>query len=214
MTQVTKFVARERYRNIIFDLGNVLLEWNPERILRTSFDCPEQRKLAQQGIFQHSDWLDLDRGKLSEQQAIEKFQHRCQLSQQAVADLLHCVRQSLTLKEDTFALLQQCAAQGYQLYCLSNMSVENYQYLVQQQDFFRYFSGIVISGQVKMIKPELGIYRHLLQEFALQPQQSIFIDDMQANTQAAVELGLAAITFTDADSCKRELSSLTAETWL
>jgi putative hydrolase of the HAD superfamily len=89
------------------------------------------------------------------------------------------------------------------------MSVPMFRH-IERFAFFRLFTGKVISGAVKFVKPELAIYEHLVQRFGLAPAETVFIDDLAANVTAARDAGLAAIQFEDAAQCERDLEALLA----
>jgi len=118
------------------------------------------------------------------------------------------VRDSLILMPETLPLMDELRAQGYPLFCLSNMPVEHYQHLTKIYDFWDKFAGIVISGQAKMVKPEPEIYQYLLNTYQLEPSTCIFIDDSPPNIEAAQSLGINGIVFTDVQSCRQELRTM------
>ncbi len=97
---------------------------------------------------------------------------------------------------------------GHSLYALSNMGHASIDWLEQHQDFWRFFSGKVVSARVRMMKPEPDIYRYLLVSFDLKPAECIFIDDSPANVAAAEALGIRGMVFTDAASCRQQLVEL------
>ncbi|MDX1812757.1 MAG: HAD family phosphatase [Gammaproteobacteria bacterium] len=193
-------------KNWIFDLGAVLLEWNPQAILNSFTSNAEQHELLMREIFQHPDWLAMDRGQLSEAQAIPRAAQRTNLSNQQISTLFDIVRESLTVIPDTLDILEKARANGLNLYCLSNMSPENYTYLKQKYAFFSHFHGVVISGMENSIKPEKKIYQILLERYLLNPEESLFIDDRPENILSAAEFGMSVITFTANPDCYQKLT--------
>lgn len=115
------------------------------------------------------------------------------------------VRDSLHPKQDTVALLGSLSARGVPLYCLSNMPSGIYVSLSQRFEFWTHFDGIVISGDVKMVKPEPAIFRHLLDRYALAASDTVFVDDLAANVEAAKHLGLHGVVFENAAQCELAL---------
>jgi putative hydrolase of the HAD superfamily len=188
-------------KNWVFDLGAVLLEWNPQAIAGIFTADIALQKILLQEIFQHPDWLAMDRGELPETGAIPRAAQRTNLNQQQVRCLFNIVRESLTVIPGTLGVLEAAKAKGLNLYCLSNMSPENYAYLKQKYPFFSYFHGIVISGLENVVKPDKKIFEILLQRFALQPEETLFIDDRPENIRSAQQLGMSAITFSASDDC-------------
>ncbi len=158
------------------------------------------KKLLEE-IFQHPDWLAMDRGELPEKDAIPRAAQRTDLNHQQVRCLFNIVRESLTVIPDTLGVLEAAKVKGLNLYCLSNMSPENYSYLKQKYLFFDYFQGIVISGLENVVKPDKQIFQILLQRFTLNPEETLFIDDRPENIRSAQQLGMSAIAFSASDDC-------------
>lgn len=193
-------------KNWVFDLGAVLLEWNPQTIVSTFTSDNDRQKLLIKEIFQHPDWLAMDSGQMSEAEAIPRAAKRTHLKPQEVSTLLDIVRESLRIIPGTLDVLENARAKGRMLYCLSNMSPENYAYLKQKYAFFDHFQGIVISGLENTIKPEKKIFQILLQRFALNPGETLFIDDRPENTRTAEEFGMAVVTFSVNAECYTKIS--------
>jgi putative hydrolase of the HAD superfamily len=195
-------------RNVIFDLGGVVLEWNPDHIVARVQPVPELQASLKAALFGHADWRLFDRGAITEPELIERLQLRLGATRQEVEVILDAVRHSLVEKPETLQLIRALQAQGTPLYCLSNMPGSIYTHLRQRHDFWDAFSGIVISGEVQMMKPEPEVFRHLLATFDLRPEESVFIDDLPANIESARKVGLHTVWFKDAAQCRRELDQI------
>ncbi len=196
--------------NVIFDMGGVVLDWNPEAILQSLCECPAERAMLKAALFEHPDWLELDRGTLDEAQMLERLAVRLPPRRPKLDALFEAVRRSLTPKTATLALIERLARRHVPLYCLSNMPVSIYEHLRARHDFWNAFRGVVISGEVRMIKPEREIFEHLLDRYQLEAERSVFIDDLPRNLEAARAVGLNTIWFRDAEQCERELEPLLA----
>lgn len=194
--------------NVVFDLGGVLVEWDPESIVAAVFAAPQVQAAVRRAVFEHPDWLALDRGTLSEEEAVARFARRAAQPEAAMRRLMDQVRVSLAPKADALALLEELDERGVPLYCLSNMHVRNIAYLQERYDFFRRFRGMVISAQVRMIKPEPEIFAHLLAVCRLEAAHSVFVDDYPANVAAARAAGLQSVLFTSTAECRRQLQAL------
>ena len=192
-------------RNVVFDVGGVLLEWNPPRVIERLHPDPRTQALIRQQMFEHTDWHEFDRGTLSYADAIAHFASATGLSTDETRALIHATRESLTPIEGTIRILEDLAAGGVHLYLLSNMPVSTFEYLRQHHAFFRHFEHLVISGAILLIKPEPAIYKHLVAETGIVPAESVFIDDLLKNVIAARECGFQAIQFRDPASCREEL---------
>jgi putative hydrolase of the HAD superfamily len=195
-------------RNVIFDLGGVVFDWNPDHIVARVQPVPELRAALKAALFGHADWRLFDRGTLTEPELIERLQTRIGATRQEVEAILDAVRESLVEKPETLQLIRALQGQGTPLYCLSNMPASIYSHLRRRHHFWDAFSGIVISGQVQMMKPEPEVFRHLLASFDLRPEQSVFVDDLLANIESARQVGLHTVWFKDAAQCRRELDQI------
>ncbi|HEY2462485.1 MAG TPA: HAD family phosphatase [Steroidobacteraceae bacterium] len=195
-------------RNVIFDLGGVVLDWNPDQIVSRFQPVPELQASLKAALFGHADWRLFDRGTLTESELLDRLQLRVGGTRQELAAILDGIRDSLVEKPETVALIRALQGQGTPLYCLSNMPASIYTHLRQCHDFWDAFSGIVISGEVQMMKPEPEVFRHLLATFNLRAEESVFIDDLLANVESAREVGLHAVWFKDAAQCRLELEQI------
>jgi len=192
-------------QNVIFDMGGVLLQWDPPAFIAKLFPDAERQALVRREIFEHADWHEFDRGAITETHAIEHFGQRAGISPDDMRKLLRTANESLQPVPGTLQLLDDLAAAGIHLYLLSNMPVSTFQFLIKRYEFFRHFKELVISGAILMIKPEPAIYKHLVEKTGIVPAESVFIDDLLKNIIAARECGLQAIQFRGADACRAEL---------
>jgi putative hydrolase of the HAD superfamily len=192
-------------RNVVFDVGGVLLEWNPPAVIaRLHPDLAVQKQLREQ-IFDHADWHEFDRGGLSESEAIERFAGRSGLGADATRALMHGARDSLNPIGGTLRLVEDLNAAGIHLYLLSNMPESTFEYLVGRHGFFAHFKHLVISGKILLVKPDPAIYQHLVDKTGILPAESVFIDDLPRNIVAARECGFHAIQFLGPELCREEL---------
>ena len=202
--------------NIVFDFGAVLVTWRPELLLREQFpehapDMARARALAAD-IFHHADWHAFDRGTLDQPDVITRTAQRLCLPQPAVQSLVEGIAPRLTPIAGTIALLdnlyQRKRARGdISLYYLSNMPQPYARYLEREHGFIQQFDGGVFSGDAKLVKPQDEIYALLEQRYGLQPQHTVFIDDLLANVQAARARGWRGIHFASPAQLQGELPS-------
>jgi putative hydrolase of the HAD superfamily len=158
-------------------------------------------------MFEHADWQEFDRGGLSYEAAITHFAKTTGRSTDETRTLIHATRESLRPIVDSVRLVEHLAAAGVHLYLLSNMPVSTFEYLIQKHRFFDHFKHLVISGAILMVKPELAIYKHLVEATGILPAESVFIDDLLKNVIAARECGFHAIQFSDPASCREQLGA-------
>ncbi|ATU99939.1 HAD family hydrolase [Aeromonas salmonicida] len=191
---------------IIFDLGRVVVSWDPVAIVR-SVRGPDGAEALAERLFNHPDWLEVDRGTLSLHTMARQAQERTGLSAAENLTILQAVPASLLPDPAMLTLIAELHGAGHTLYALSNMGHASIDWL-EQQPFWHFFSGKVVSARVRMIKPEPDIYRYLLVSFDLKADECLFIDDSPANVAAAEALGIRGMVFTDAHSCRQQLVSL------
>lgn len=192
-------------RAIVFDLGRVVVEWRPDRLVEHLRPDETLRAHVRREIFEHDDWLALDRGTLEHADAVRRFAMRTGLAERTIGELMDLVAPSLTPKPDTLALMRTLHGAGHPLYYLSNMAQKSIEHLERSHDYWNLFRGGVASCRERLLKPEPAIFECLLARYGLRAQDTVFIDDMQANVDAAAALGITAIVFTDAASCERAL---------
>jgi putative hydrolase of the HAD superfamily len=192
-------------RNVVFDAGGVLLQWDPPAFIAKLHPDAETQALIRREIFEHADWQEFDRGKLDVDQAAVLFSKRTGMSIDQMRTLFATANASLRPIPGTIQLLEELAATGVNLFLLSNMPVSTYEFLVKHHAFFGHFKQLVISGAILLIKPDPAIYKHLVEQTGIVPAETVFIDDLTKNVIAARECGLHAIQFRGADACRVEL---------
>jgi len=193
-------------KNIIFDVGNVLLDWNPDKIIQKAFSNTEYEGKFTPNMFRLSDWLAFDQGLITEADISKIFQKHWGLSAKMTDHLLLTAKQSLIQKPDSIKLLKDLHAQNINLYCLTNMSEEFFQYLSKHHDFWDLFKHITVSARVKLLKPDPRIYHYVLDHNHLLADETILIDDIKENIESAIKTGLHGILFLDIEDCKKNLN--------
>ena len=192
-------------RNVVFDFGGVLVRWQPDAVIASFYADESSRTLVRDAVIRHPDWIDLDRGTLSDSVAIERFAARMGRPAAEMHALMQYVKDSLTPLPDSIALLDELAERGVPLYGLSNMSAPMFALLKSRHGHWDRFRGIVVSGEIGMVKPDPEIFHHLAQRYDLIPAETVFIDDHLPNIESARRLGFHTIHFADAAQCRREL---------
>lgn len=193
---------RQPSLNLVFDLGGVVLRWDPDAIVASVYDDPEVRKVVREGIFSHRDWLDLDKGVLDQPTAIVRGALRTGRPEAEIRRLMDQVPASLVPNPRMLDLLQTVKKAGHRLLALSNMPLLSMEYLEREYSFWDLFDDLVISYRIHMIKPDREIFEHLLREYALEPANTIFFDDVDVNLKPAADLGIRAVKFISAEQCE------------
>jgi putative hydrolase of the HAD superfamily len=191
--------------NIVFDLGGVVLRWEPDKIIADVFAETELQARVRADIFAHQDWLELDRGTLPLGEAVKRGAARSEIPAARIAMLFDEVPHALQLIPETVDLIYRLKSQGHRLYYLSNMHVASIEHLEREYTFWNAFEGGVISCRVHLIKPEPEIYRTLLERYALDGAETVFIDDREINLTAAAEFGIRTIHFKNPEQCAEQL---------
>ena len=194
--------------NVVFDLGGVVFSWRPNDIIGRVFDDPDTQSLVKTQIFEHHDWVELDRGTISFDRAVERGASRTGLPHSEVRKLLDEVPRSLTPIPGSFELIRSVKESNNNLFVLSNMQFASIAYLEREHEIWDLFDGTVISCRIQKVKPDNEIYEHLLTEHQLQAHETVFIDDMSQNLAAAAALGIQTIKFVDPPQCRQDLIRL------
>lgn len=191
-------------KNIIFDLGGVVVEWNGERVIDSFKGNPSLIMYIKSNGFFKDYWNAFDKGTLSRRELVDKVALITGISAEECNAFVEHVKLSLVPIPETEALIKELSAQGYKLYCLSNMSNDFYDYL-KTREVFKYFDGQIISAIEHMVKPDREIYELILNRFHLKPEESLFIDDLAANIKAAQALGIQTVHFTNKQKGHEEI---------
>jgi HAD superfamily hydrolase (TIGR01549 family) len=203
-------------KTIVFDLGAVLLRWQPvDLVARMLPQHAPDRAAAEQlserifeGLRPSSTWADFDRGRVEPDALADLLAAQAGVPADDLLDFIHAIPDHLHTLMDTQALLPRLLSHGHRLVYLSNMPLPYSERLLQERTFFQYFDGGLFSGVVGLVKPEPAMFARAESELELDPDNTVFIDDNKHNVQAARRRGWEAIQFTDAEQCERELLDL------
>jgi 2-haloacid dehalogenase len=182
-------------RVVIFDLGGVLVDWNPRYLYRKLFTDPAEMERFLAEVCTTAWNLRQDAGRPFAEAVAELIaQHPAQ------AEMIRAYHERWpeTLGEeiaDSVAILGELKAAGRRLYALTNWSHETFPIARTRFAFLTWFDGIVVSGEERMIKPDPRLFGTLLARHHVDPTQAVFIDDNAANVEAAVALGMHGIEF-------------------
>lgn len=187
-------VPWERLDAVVFDVGNVLLSFDPAAILERLFpgDAALQAALDVK-VFRSPYWAALDHGAMTQEEAIAAMTGRDADLGPAVRRLMENWIDLKPTVHEGVAVLHACKAHGKKTYVLSNYHDGAFAYVEAHNDFFRLFDGFVVSSREKLWKPDPAIYRALTDRFGLAPERTLFIDDTPANVTAALQLGWQGI---------------------
>ncbi|MDQ8747808.1 HAD family hydrolase [Elizabethkingia miricola] len=191
-------------KNIIFDFGGVLMDWNPKYLYQNVFNSEEEMDYFLDNIATLKWNAEQDRGR-SFQEATEILQNQYPEFSKEIA--LYYSQWPVMLKgtiEKNVDILRNLHGR-YQLYGLTNWSAESFPYAYKNYDFFSLFNGIVVSGEEKLIKPDERIYELLLNRYNLNASECLFIDDNYENIRTAQAMDFNTIHLTPETILREEL---------
>lgn len=190
---------------VIFDLGGVLLDWNPRHLYRKLFDDEAAMEHFLATVCTGAWHLRHDAGENFADTCAELKQDHPQFA--ALIDAFGDRHNEMFAGEipGSVALLESLAARGTRLYALTNFPAETFPWARERFAFLSLFRDVVVSGQERVVKPDPRIFRILIDRNAIAPETAIYIDDNARNVEVARTLGMHGIHFTGADALEREL---------
>lgn len=197
-----------RLTTVVFDLGGVLIDWDPRHLYRQLFDDPDEMEsfLAEVTTAEWNGHQDAGRpwAEAIEMLVAEHPERR------EMIEAFHRRWPEMLAGEipGTVDVLADLRAEGIRLVALSNWSAEMFPVALARFDFLSWFEGIVISGEVGVSKPDRRIFEHLLERFGIEGDEAVFVDDSAENIAAATDLGFCAIQFTGASALRLALAQL------
>lgn len=191
-------------KNIIFDLGNVLIRFKPEEFINKNIK-KEYREKFFNAVFKGQEWADLDRGILEYSDAVKIFSEKIPECSSEIKKLFdNYILDVLEPIEKNIEIMKSLKGK-YKLFVLSNFHYPAFDYIFKNWEFFKYFDGKIVSGHCKLLKPEKKIYELLCSTYSLKPNECVFIDDTKANIKAAEEFGINGIHLTDINILEEKL---------
>ena len=182
-------------KNILFDMGKVLIHFDPEMFMDRLGIQGDDRTLLKREVFLSVEWVQMDRGVLVEAEAAKKICSRLPQRLHPVADKLISMWDDPILPiPGMYELVEELKASGYGIYLLSNASLRQHDYW-PRIPASRFFDGKIISADEKVMKPHPDYYRAALTRFHLIPEECFFIDDIPANIEGALYCGIPGAVF-------------------
>ena len=174
--------------DIILDMGNVLLEWNKDKILQGVSDTKEEYLILDKAIFQSGLWERLDLGTMTREELVLKV---VWTYQKKVEEVIWNWPSYIDIYTKVFPVLSELKKKGHRIFVLSNTSKVFYDLLEEQLSPIKeLLDGFVLSCDIKAIKPDLAMFKEILDKYQLDPTNCVFLDDIEDNTMAAEKLGI------------------------
>jgi 2-haloacid dehalogenase len=199
---------------IIFDLGGVLIDWNPRYVYRKIFKTEEETEWFLENVAT-SEWNEnQDAGYPLHKATQELIAKHPEWEPEIKAYYGRWLEMLGDQIHETVEILRQLKQAGkYKLYALTNWSAETFPHALERFEFFKLFEGVVVSGEEKMRKPSPEFYKIIIDRYHLDPLTTIFIDDSLRNVTGAEALGITGIHFHNPSQLKEELQKLGIEIW-
>lgn len=200
----------ERATTVVFDVGNVLIRWDPRLLYRDLIPDDDRRDWFMQNVCTAAWNIEQDRGR-SWEEAVALLVSRhpeWEAEIRAYDERWHETVPGIV--EDSVAILAELKARGEKVYAITNFSREKWAESLIRFPFLRSFDGAIVSAHERLIKPDPAIYRLLLDRYGLVAEACIFVDDSHRNVEAARSVGMKAVHFVEPIDLRAELRELGA----
>ncbi|WP_354504032.1 HAD family phosphatase [Limibacillus sp. MBR-115] len=208
MTGAPLLPTAQKINAVVFDLGNVLIPWNPSRLYRKIFPSPEKVDWFLREVCNDAWNLEIDRGWPFSEAIAEAISRHPDEREAIIAWQRRWAEMLGEADPDAVNLLRELKLAGMPLFVLSNWSSETFPLAEARYPFLAWFDGLVISGREKVVKPEPEIYRRLIQRCACPASEILFIDDRDRNVAAARGMGITALLYLGPDRLRSDLLEL------
>lgn len=176
-------------KNIIFDMGGVLIDYNPEKTLYGMFD-KETADIALKEIFRNHMWAERDRGTITSDEIMEIAGPKIPAyAYDKINEMTHNLFPYMKPFEKMYDLIVKLKENGYKVYLLSNASTDFYDNM-HTIPALSLMDGMIVSSDYRLLKPELEIYEKLFEKYSLEPGECFFIDDMKVNIEGGEKAGM------------------------
>lgn len=192
-------------KNVVFDIGNVLLSFDPKTYLMGKIGDEQAVKEVFNAIFKSEEWLMLDRGTITEVEAIKVLGERHTVHKEHIENAFDGWYDILTPMEETIEILTSLKERGVNVYYLSNFHHLAFLHVREKYEFFKAFDGGVVSYEEKLLKPEKEVYLKLLEKYDLKGEETLFIDDTLENIKGAEVLNIKGVHFKNANDLREKL---------
>ena len=196
-------------KNIVFDIGRVLVDYDWESYLDSFGFSPEVRARVAAAVFQNKDWGELDRGAIPEEEVLARFIAKAPEVETEIRKVWGHVFETIHERPYPPQWIQALKKRGFGVYYLSNYSWRGCKDTKEILDtFVPLMDGGIFSCEVELIKPDPAIYRTFVEKFGLRPEECLFVDDIPANVEGARSIGMRAEVFTTAEVVWKLLEAL------
>ncbi len=189
-------VKNNIFQNLIFDVGNVLLEYRWYQMLLDFGLSDEEAKTVAPVIFENDLWKEFDLGNLTTQEIVECYCRELPQHEELLRWFFGHLELMPVARPDVWEKVHALKEKGYHIYLLSNYSEDFFRIHTKGAAFLEDIDGKVVSYQIHELKPDRAIYEYLLKKYDLKAEECVFFDDRPENTKAAEEMGIRSYTIT------------------
>ena len=193
---------------VIFDIGKVLAGYGWEKYLRGIAPEEEAYRAVEQAVFLSPDWVEHDKGLLTEEEEIRDFISNAPGYEKEIRQTYENLGECVWKLDYALPWVQELKSRGFCVFALSNWPKHIYDQRKDKLDFLDLMDGYILSYQEHVIKPDPAAFRLLLERYRIEPEKAVFIDDTLKNIEAAERLGIHGIHFRSLEQAKEELEKL------
>ena len=195
-------------KNIVFDFGGVLVDWNPHHLYDKYFGSVEKAEWFLNNICLYSWNIQMDGGKPFAEGVAELQTEYPEWSEAIAIYHTRWIEMMGGEIEGMADIVRRLKEAGYGVYGLTNWSSETFPLVKDKYAIFKQLDGMVVSGEEHLLKPDAAIYKCLLERYNLQAEESLFVDDNADNVTGARNVGMKAVRFTSVAELERELKDV------
>ena len=193
--------GKEMIRNIVFDMGKVLVGYDGMRVCEHFIENEHDRKRVHTAVFVSPEWVMMDMGLLTDERALQSIRARLPQRLHEMAEV--CLREWHNYCMWTYTemepVVRRLKERGFGIYLCSNAAIRLLDCCKKVIPAVECFDGLLFSADVKCMKPQKEMYGHLIERFGLIPEECFFIDDVQENIEGARACGMDGYCFADGD---------------
>lgn len=193
---------------IIFDVGMVLVDFCWKEYLESFHYSEDTRQEIANAMFLSKDWLEFDRGVLSNEEILECFISNAPQCENEIRNVFKTIKGIVRPYEYSLPWIEELKEKGYKVYILSNFSKRVFEETKDRMNFLSAMDGAIFSYQIKKVKPQREIYEALIQKYGINPENAVFLDDTIVNVEGAKAAGMAGIHFRTKEQAEEELRIL------
>lgn len=197
-----------KIRNVVFDVGNVIVRWEPQTIVELAFGHQLPDGITSRELFGGDIFRALNRGAMSLTETQRMFGERHGFDRRTCDRLVEALFESLVLIEETPPLMRRLKDAGYGLYAITDNVHEIVAYLRGRYDFWPLFDGACVSADHATLKPDPRMYTWLVETYDLVPGECVFFDDLEKNVAGAKAIGMEGFVFTGSAQAEADLRSI------